>query len=246
VDLREKVALITGGTQGIGAATALALAERGADIAIVARHIDHGVRVKVEALGRRCVVIGRDMALPENATACVQEAVRALGRVDVLVHSAGARAPGGLMEVTTEVWHEAFDVHVHAILHLCRAAVPLMKQKGGGAIVLVSSVAGLRGCPGGLAYGVVKGAIPQFARLLARELADENIRVNCVAPGIIRTAFQDYLSPAQAKNNIDNRIPLHREGKPEDVAEAIALLATNEFITGECITLDGGQTMRLA
>jgi NAD(P)-dependent dehydrogenase (short-subunit alcohol dehydrogenase family) len=121
-----------------------------------------------------------------------------------------------------------------------------MKERGAGAIVLVSSAAGLRGCLGALAYGVVKGALPQFARALARELADDNIRVNCVSPGIIRTPFQDFLTPEQVKNNIENRIPLHREGRPEDVARMIAELVVNEFITGENVVIDGGMTMRIA
>ena len=99
---------------------------------------------------------------------------------------------------------------------------------------------------GAIAYGVVKGALPQFGRALARELADDNIRVNVVSPGVIRTPFQDILSPEQAKNNIDNRIPLHREGKPEDVAGLIALLVSNDFITGETVSIDGGMTMRIA
>jgi NAD(P)-dependent dehydrogenase (short-subunit alcohol dehydrogenase family) len=121
-----------------------------------------------------------------------------------------------------------------------------MIRKREGAIILISSAAGSRGCTGAIAYGVVKGAIPQFARALARELSEFNIRVNSVAPGIIRTHFQDHLAPEQAKNNIENRIPLHREGRPEEVAELIAMLATNDFITGENIAVDGGMTMRMA
>jgi 3-oxoacyl-[acyl-carrier protein] reductase len=120
-----------------------------------------------------------------------------------------------------------------------------MKRKREGSIVLISSAAGRRGCLGAIAYGVVKGALPQLARSLARELAEDNIRVNTVSPGIIRTSFQDYLSPEQVKNNIENRIPLHREGRPEDVAEVIAMLVTNDFITGETIAIDGGMTMRI-
>jgi 3-oxoacyl-[acyl-carrier protein] reductase len=92
---------------------------------------------------------------------------------------------------------------------------------------------------------VAKGAIPPLTRTLARELSDYNIRVNCVSPGIIRTPFQDYLTPEQAENNIKNRIPLHREGKPEDVARAILELVENDFITGENLVIDGGMTMRI-
>jgi NAD(P)-dependent dehydrogenase (short-subunit alcohol dehydrogenase family) len=248
MQMAEKVCLITGGTKGIGAATAIELARRGAHIAINGRSADeHALNVKacIEKMGRRCSVVVADMSQPAEAVCCVQQAAAALGRLDVLVHSAGGAAAGSLLDVCEETWYEAFDVHVHALFHLCRAAVPFMKRESGGAIVLVSSAAGLRGCLGAIAYGVVKGALPQFARLLARELADENIRVNCVSPGVIRTRFHESLSADQVRNNIDKRIPLHREGRPEDVAEVIAMLVSNEFITGENIVLDGGMTMRI-
>jgi NAD(P)-dependent dehydrogenase (short-subunit alcohol dehydrogenase family) len=120
-----------------------------------------------------------------------------------------------------------------------------MAEQGGGAIILIGSAGGLRGCLNALAYGVAKGALPQFARNLARELADKNIRVNCISPGIIRTPFQDFLTPEQTANNIQNRIPLHREGKPEDVADLITTIIQNEFITGENFVIDGGMTMRI-
>jgi len=139
----------------------------------------------------------------------------------------------------------AFAVHVHSVFHLARAAAPYMARQGAGAIILLGSAAGLRGCLGALAYGVVKGALPQFARSLARELADQNIRVNCVSPGVIRTPFHARLTPEQVANNIQNRIPLHREGRPEDVAQLIVSLIENDFITGETFVIDGGMTMRI-
>jgi NAD(P)-dependent dehydrogenase (short-subunit alcohol dehydrogenase family) len=120
-----------------------------------------------------------------------------------------------------------------------------MTKQGEGSVVLMSSAAGLRGCAGAIAYGVAKGALPQFARNLARELADRNIRVNCVSPGIIRTSFQNFLTPEQVKNNIENRIPLHREGKPGDVAALIMTLLENDFVTGENFVIDGGMSMRI-
>ncbi len=130
--------------------------------------------------------------------------------------------------------------------YLCRAAVPLMKERGEGSIVLISSVAGIRGVHFALPYQVVKGALPQFARALARLHADDNIRVNCVAPGIIRTQFHAKMTPEQKKHNLDNRIPLHREGTPEQVATLIAEVAANDYVTGETFTIDGGLTMRIA
>jgi len=246
--LDGKVSLITGGAGGIGSATALHLARLGADIAICDRQIGgraEAIKGKIGALGRRCFLLAADMSVPEEATRSVHETVTQMGSIDVLVHAAGGGVNGGLLEVAPEAWYGAFNVHVHAVFHLCRAAVPFMKVKKEGAIVLISSAAGSRGCLGAIAYGVVKGALPQFARSLARELAEDNIRVNVVSPGIIRTPFQDSLTPEQVKNNIANRIPLHREGKPEDVADVIAMLVTHNFITGETITIDGGMTMRI-
>jgi NAD(P)-dependent dehydrogenase (short-subunit alcohol dehydrogenase family) len=249
MELERKVALITGGTKGIGAATAVSLAGRGAEIAIVGRHDDQDAaktKGMVEARGRSCLVVTADLAKPEEATRCVAEVARQLGSVDVLVHSAGGNVLGGLFEVTPEVWHEAFNVHVHAVYYLCRAAIPWMQKKKQGSVILVSSVAGIRGVHFNLAYQVVKGTLPQFARALARLFADDNIRVNCVAPGIIRTRFHDAMTPEQKRHNLKNRIPLHREGTPEQVADLIAELVTNDYITGETIAIDGGLTMRIA
>jgi NAD(P)-dependent dehydrogenase (short-subunit alcohol dehydrogenase family) len=246
--LSGKVCLITGGTRGIGAATALALASSGADVAINGRVGDeeaYGVKASIEALGRRCYLHLGDVSTPAVAEEFVKTTAETLGGVDTLIHSAGGAAPGSLLEVDPAVWYHAFDIHIHAVFHLTRAAVPLMKQRHGGSIVLLSSVAGLRGCAGAIAYGAVKGALPQFARALAREFGDDNIRVNCVSPGIIRTRFQDFLTPEQAKDNIQRRIPLHREGTPADVAQVITTLVSNDFITGENIVIDGGMSMRM-
>jgi 3-oxoacyl-[acyl-carrier protein] reductase len=239
---------VTGGTKGIGAATAIALAREGADVAIVGRRLDaeaNETRRRIEALGRRCLLILADVGVAREATRCVEETASELGPVHVLVHAAGGPVNGGLLELTPEVWHAAFDVHVHAVFHLCRAAIPAMKRNKRGAIILVSSVAGIRGVKTNVAYQVVKGALPQLARALAFEFANDNIRVNCVAPGIIRTAFHATM-PAQVKqNNLENRIPLHREGTPEAVASQILELVTNDYITGETFTVDGGLTMRI-
>jgi NAD(P)-dependent dehydrogenase (short-subunit alcohol dehydrogenase family) len=249
MDLKEKVCLITGGTSGIGAATAIDFAKRGAHISVTGRtrHQETLRRLQdaVEKHGSRFLFVQSDAGNAEDCRRSVSDTHAAFGRLDVLVHSAGAAAPGKFSEVTEELWMKAFDVHVHAVLWLSRAAVPHMVQQGEGAIILIGSAAGLRGCLGAIAYGVVKGALPQFARALARELADNNIRVNCVSPGVIRTPFQDFLKPEQVRNNISNRIPLHREGHPEDVARAIAALVENEFITGENLAIDGGMAMRM-
>jgi len=194
----------------------------------------------------RCLLISADVGSSDQATGCVRQAIDGLGGVDVLVHCAGGAVAGGLLELTPDAWHEAFNVHVHAIFHLCRAALPGMKAKREGAIILISSVAGLRSLTFNLAYQVVKGAVPHFARALARELGDDNIRVNCVAPGIIRTEFHAKMTPEQKRHNLEHRVPLHREGTPEQVASLIVELVTNDYITGETFCIDGGLTMRIA
>lgn len=249
MELFGKAALVTGGTKGIGAAVAVELARRGADVAIVGRHDDPSARQtasQVESLGRRCLVIIGDMGKPEAAARSVQQTADGFGSVDVLVHCAGGVVVGGLLDVDPATWHAAFDVHVHAVYYLCRAAIPWMRRRREGAVVMISSVAGLRGVPFNLAYQVVKGALPQFTRALAREVADDNIRVNCIAPGIIRTRFHENMTPEQQRHNLDQRIPLHREGTPEQVASLVAEVATNDYLTGETFTIDGGLTMRIA
>ena len=246
MELKNKVALITGGTHGIGAETALKLASEGARLSLVARNADKtDIKTRIENIGGQCITISADLSQAEESTRVVEETTRQLGSVDILVHSAGSAAPGGLLTGAKEVWYKAFDIHIHAAFHLCMAAVPFMKSKKEGAIIFISSAAGVRGVKNALAYATVKGALPQFTRALAFELGDDNIRVNCVSPGVIRTRFQDYLTPEQVKNNIDNRIPLHREGIPEDVAAAVCMLIKNDFITGENIVIDGGMTMRI-
>jgi len=247
--LQNKVALVTGGTKGIGAATAIAFAKAGANVALAGRNHDKdavSTKNEIEALGRRCEVVVADCAKPEEAARCVNEAAKKLGALDVLVHSAGGPVNGKLFEIAPEDWYGAFDIHVHAIFHLCRAAIPLMKPRKEGAIILVSSTAGLRAVHTNIAYQVVKGALPHFTRALAREFADDNIRVNCVAPGVVRTRFHATMSEQQKKLNLEQRIPLHREGAPAQVASLITELVTNDYITGETFTIDGGLTMRIA
>lgn len=241
--------MVTGGTRGIGAAAAIALAREGADVAITARRLDDQAKRARDAiigLGRRCELISADAGIAQENTRAAEEAAKLLGPIDILIHSAGGPANGGLLDLTAEQWQRAFDVHVNAIFHLARAVVPAMKQKKEGAIILVSSTAGIRGIVTNVAYQVVKGAIPQFARALAREFANDNIRVNCVAPGVVRTDFHATMSDEQRRINLEQRIPLHREGTPEQVADAILMMVKNDYMTGETVVVDGGLTMRIA
>lgn len=248
MDLNGKRALVTGGTRGIGAAIAVDLARGGADVALNGRNADveaEATRTAIADLGRRAELVVADLADPEQAARCVAETEAKLGPLDILVHSAGGPAWGRIEDVSPEQWRSAFDIHVHAAYHLCRDVLPGMRARREGAILLISSVAGLRGCPGAIAYGTVKGAVLQFTRMLARDVADDNVRVNCVAPGVIRTRFHDAMTAEQREHNLRQRIPLHREGTPADVAQVARTLITSEFMTGEVVVVDGGMTSQI-
>lgn len=249
MNLNGKIALVTGGTRGIGAAAALALAREGADVAIAGRRDDteaKATRDAVRAVGRRCELITADFGKPADCARAVRETGSRLGGVDVLVHSAGGPVNGRLFEITEEQWMAAFDVHVHAIFHLCRAVIPGMRAKKEGAIITISSTAGIRALVTNVAYQAAKGAVPQITRALAREFAGDNIRINCVAPGVIRTDFHATMSEEQKRLNLDHRIPLRREGTTAQVADVITMLVKNDYIAGETVVIDGGLTMRIA
>ena len=246
--LTGKRALVTGGTKGIGAAIAIDLARQGCDVAINGRNDDASaaaVKESVTSIGRQCISVFADVARPEEVERIVRDAEAGLGGLDILVHSAGGPALGTIEQCSPEQWKSAFDIHVHAAYFLCRRALPIMRKSGEGVVILVSSVAGIRGVPNHIAYATVKGAILQFTRCLARDEADNNIRVNCIAPGIIRTRFHDTMTPEAKAHNLAARIPLHREGTPEQVAEAVRALITNDFITGELLVIDGGTSMQV-
>jgi len=231
MNLHGKRALITGGTKGIGAAIAVDLARQGASRVINGRHHDQdaaATRRAVEREGRTCALIVADVAREGEAARVVQEAASSLGGIDVLVHSAGGPSWGTIDECLPEQWRATIAVHVDAAYFLCRAALPIMRPNRNGAIILISSAAGIRGVPGAIAYATVKGAIPQFTRSLARDVADDNIRVNCVAPGVIRTRFHEKMTPEAKAHNLAGRIPLHREGTPQDIAEAVRLLVQGQ------------------
>jgi NAD(P)-dependent dehydrogenase (short-subunit alcohol dehydrogenase family) len=248
MELQDKVALITGGTMGLGEAIAIDLASRGAHIAVVARNLGDAAKAvedKISSLGRDCHLVRADMTDADDCRRCVDETVAQFGRLDVLVSNAGGPSPGTLEQITPDQWLATMALHVNANYFLARAAVPHLRQQDEAAIITVSSSAGIRGCPGALAYCTAKGAVTQFTRALARDLADDNIRVNCVAPGVIRTRFHDDMPEERKQINLEKRIPLHREGTPQQVAEVVALLVTNDYITGETYSVDGGLTMRI-
>ncbi|MBB4266608.1 SDR family NAD(P)-dependent oxidoreductase [Roseospira visakhapatnamensis] len=244
-DVTGKVALITGGTRGIGLAIAEDLLTAGATVVVNGRAETEDATDLLNRHGpdRVAIELG-DVAVTADNEAMVARTVERFGRLDILVHSAGGPVPGKMLDLDEAAWRGAFEVHVHPIFTLFRAAHPHLAKEGG-AVILVSSVAGIRGCPGTIAYQTVKGAMIPLAKALALDHAAEDIRVNVLAPGIIRTRFHEAMTEEAKAHNLTKRIPLGREGTPHHVAAAARQLIENDFMTGEIIVVDGGMSMRV-
>ncbi len=241
-----EVAIITGGTRGIGAAIATALAHRKVRLVLNGRTSDGEVETLLGDLGKLTDVrfVAGDASDAKTSDNLQRTAMKDFGRIDYAVPAAGGANPGKISDLTVEQWLQAFNTHVHAVFHLFRAVQPALAVRGGG-FLMIGSVAGKRGCPNTVAYQTVKGALPQMARALARDHGAEGIRVNVIEPGIIRTRFHAAMTPETERNNLDNRIPLRRFGTPDLVASAAIELLTNPFITGETLAIDGGMSMRM-
>ena len=248
----DQVAIVTGSGRGIGAAAAVALAEAGADILLAARTEEQlrQVAAHVEAAGRRAVIVVGDLTDVDLMGSLAQTARDELGRLDIIVNNLGGTMPRPLLDTSPRFLEEAFHFNVGAGHALVRAAVPLMLEgeAPGGAIVSVSSVMGHAGARGYLAYGTVKGALDQYTRLAAQDLAPR-IRVNAVAVGSTATSALDIvLTNDELRTAMEESTPLRRIGDPQEIAAAIVFLASpaGSYITGRILEVDGGlQTANL-
>jgi NAD(P)-dependent dehydrogenase (short-subunit alcohol dehydrogenase family) len=236
--LDGRVAVVTGGGRGLGRAIVRALAEAGADVAFSHRESRRGALDEAEAvrrLGRRAFTAEADARVPGAVAAFVDEAAGQLGGCDYLVNSVGVFRRTSLDEMTEEVLDEAFDVNVKAAVMASRAAVPHMRARGGGAIVNIASLGGLRPWPSHLAYCASKAALIMATQVLARALAP-GIRVNAVAPGI--------LEPPGGPEATRGRVPAGRFGTHGEAVEAVLfLLSGASYTTGEVLRVDGGRSL---
>ena len=247
--LRGKVAIITGAATGIGRASALLFAQAGARVALADTREPELARTaaEVRAAGGEATAIAADLARPDECAAVVASAVRAFGRVDVLLNNAGVgtMVVGGTVEtIGLEHWDLAQDVNVRAIYLVSRAAVPHMRSAGG-SIVNISSVSAFRGSVGrpSHAYAASKGAVLALTHAMAASYGRDGIRVNAICPGTIRTRLTaDIVDRVERASKEGHGIPLGRVGEPEDIARCALFLATDDasFISGAHIVADGG------
>jgi 3-oxoacyl-[acyl-carrier protein] reductase len=254
--LARKVALVTGGSQGIGRAIALTLAAEGADLALCARREEPLTRVRDEIsdLGRNALAVRADVTTPEGTSAIFDAALERFGRVDILVNNAGKGAPKPLLELSDADWDASISLNLLSAVRLTRACAPAMCDRGWGRIVNISSRVAREPDAYFAAYAAAKAALINFSKSCADAFSKHGVLVNCVVPGLIkgegveqaaqRSASATGMTVAEVyEKTLEKRpIPVGRIGEPEDVAGLVALLVSDRasWITGGCFTVDGG------
>lgn len=249
-DLSGRVAIVTGGGEGIGRATAHLLARCGADVVIAGRTESTLVRTAQEisgASGRRCLGVPTDAREEEQVKRLVARTIDEFGRLDILVNAVGWSTHGPMSTMSTENWKGDFELNIDTSFFCAREAAQHFLAQGSGSIVNVSSVAGSQGVMGLGAYSSAKAALQMFTRVAAAEWGPQGVRVNCVAPGLIATenAMKDFEAAKLDVDAICSRFPLRRPGKPEDVANAIVFLASDAaaYVTGVTLLVNGGPNL---
>jgi len=243
-----KVALVTGGSRGIGRSISLKLAHDGADIVIVYLQNEEAaanVKSEIEKLGRKAWTIRANVGNPKEIK-LIFDLIAEIGRVDILVHNAALGAFKPVTKLKPNQWDLTFDVNTKALLWFTQSAMKYMESQGGGAIVSISSLGAYRCLPNYGAIGISKAALESLTRYLAMELAGLKVRVNCVSAGVVDTDVMNiYPELTLFKDEIVRRTPWGRVGKPEDIAKVVSFIVSNEaeWITGQTIVADGGLSL---
>jgi D-sorbitol dehydrogenase (acceptor) len=252
--LQGKVALITGGARGIGRAVAAAYLAEGARVAVADR-LAHEASETAAALGAGAMAVTMDVTDRSSITTGVAAVEAAWGGIDVLVNNAGIFNMASIDRITVEDYRRQYDVNVGGTIFAIQAVVPVMKRRGGGAVINFSSQAGRRGEPNITIYCSTKAAVISVTQSLALELARDNIRVNAIAPGVVDTPMWDVVdaqfaeyegkAPGQKKREVGLAVPLGRMGVPDDIAGPCVFLASDDarYITAQTLNVDGGNWM---
>ena len=245
--LENKVAVVTGGSRGIGRAIALELAQRGARVVVNYNRNEEAaseVVSAIEAAGGQAVAVQADVSDTQQATALVKAARDSFGQIDILVNNAGTTRDQLLMLMKEQDWDDVLRTNLKSVFNCCKAAARPMVRQRHGRIINISSVSGIAGQGGQTNYAASKAGVIGFTKSLAKELGPRSITVNVVAPGFVPTDLTADL-PEKFRQQAIEATPLRRMGQPEEIAYAVAFLASDEaaFITGEVLTVDGGLVM---
>jgi 3-oxoacyl-[acyl-carrier protein] reductase len=247
IDLTGKTALITGGSRGIGKAIGLRLARQGADVAFSYKGNADAAKAsaaEIESIGTRALAIQGDVRDPESAETVVKAALEAFGKIDILVNNAGVTRDDLIMRMSADAWREVLETNLFGAFWMTKAITRPMLKARAGRIVNITSVSGQAGQMGQANYSSAKAGLIGLTKATARELASRGITVNAVAPGFVLTELTQGL-PDALKDEITSRTPLGRFGTTEEVADAVAFLASDEagYITGQVLAVDGGLVM---
>jgi NAD(P)-dependent dehydrogenase (short-subunit alcohol dehydrogenase family) len=247
--LKDRVALVTGGSRGLGKAVALALADAEADVAVTARTAAdlEQTAAEVRASGRRALTVRADLSRSEEVTALAETVLGHFGHVDILVNNAAVLSETHLLELTETEWNEVLDTNLKAVFLLSQAIARAMAGRGTGAIINVASYNSIRGAAGLGAYTASKGGLLTLTKTMAIEWARYGIRVNAICPGLIRTDLNSqFLDTPYGEGLIRSTVPAKRAGRPDEVVGAVIYLASDAatYVTGASLLVDGGKSAK--
>ncbi len=247
--LKNKVAVVTGATSGMGQGIAKLFAREGASVVVSGRNRERGEKTvnDIKKTKGKAIFISADVSKSEEVKQLIQQTVETFGKVNILIPNAGILGLGSVTDVAIKTWDETIDTNLNGVFYLCRFGIPEMIKQGGGTIVIIASIAGFKAFPNHPAYCASKGALIPLTKNLAIDYAPHNIRVNCLCPGPVDTPLiwdsaKAFPNPETVVQEVADKTLIGRLGTPEDIAQAALFLASDDssWITGAAITIDGG------
>jgi meso-butanediol dehydrogenase/(S,S)-butanediol dehydrogenase/diacetyl reductase len=247
--LKGRVAVITGGTSGIGKATGILFAQEGAKIVLVGRDEAKGrmSREEIKRHGGEAIFVKADVSKSIEVQEMVEHAIEKYGRIDVLFNNAGVNPVGTAENTSEKVWEETIGINLTGVFLCCKYVIPHMLRQGGGTVINTGSVNSFMSWENEVAYGASKGGVLMFTKATALDFAKKNVRVNCICPGLVitpmvRKIWDELPDPKRAEERIIRRHPMHRAATPEEIAKVALFLASDDssFVTGAAIPVDGG------